>query len=274
MMTINYFCPYWGNDHFKNEDFFKKIKDAGYDGVEFAIESQLEQKKLDNFWNDAEKFNAEIIVQHYDTNHSDYNKHYDMYAAWFDKISDYPCVKVNSQTGKDYFTFEQNKKLFDIASAFTQKKGIQVLHETHRNKFSFAAHITKIYLEKIKDLKLTLDISHWVNVAESFLEDQEAAVAIAISRTEHIHARVGFPEGPQISDPRAPEWKSALNHHLLWWDKVVALKKSAHEKELTITPEFGPQPYMPVLPYSQTPLSNQWDINVFMMDLLKKRYGS
>uniref|UniRef100_UPI00404737EF hypothetical protein n=1 Tax=Mariniflexile sp. TaxID=1979402 RepID=UPI00404737EF len=106
------------------------------------------------------------------------------------------------------------------------------------------------------------------------MEDQEAAVAIAISRTEHIHARVGFPEGPQISDPRAPEWKSALNHHLLWWDKVVALKKSAHEKELTITPEFGPQPYMPVLPYSQTPLSNQWDINVFMMDLLKKRYGS
>ncbi|GAB1483119.1 hypothetical protein MASR2M78_19350 [Treponema sp.] len=54
--------------------------------------------------------------------------------------------------------------------------------------------------------------SRWCTVAESYLEDQKEAVDAALSRTDHIHARVGFPEGPQVGDPAAPEWEeSRLN---------------------------------------------------------------
>ena len=48
---------------------------------------------------------------------------------------------------------------------------------------------------------------------------------LAITRTDHIHARVGYTEGPQITDPRVPEWKRALDFHLQCWDKVVAFNK-------------------------------------------------
>ena len=78
---------------------------------------------------------------------------------------------------------------------------MEVLHETHRNKFTFAAHITFDYPNRIPELRITLNASHWVNVAESFLEEQ--AIDLAIKRTEHIHARVGYPEGPQVPDPAA-----------------------------------------------------------------------
>jgi hypothetical protein len=89
---------------------------------------------------------------------------------------------------------------------------------------------------------------------------------------EHIHARIGHPEGPQVNDPRAPEWDEAMKAHIAWWDKVIARKKKNGER-MTILTEFGPPTYMPTLPYTQQPLANQWDINVHMMKLLRKRYS-
>jgi hypothetical protein len=122
-------------------------------------------------------------------------------------------------------------------------------------------------------MRLTADFSHWCNVSESLLEDQQDAVNLAIARTDHIHARIGWQEGPQINDPRAPEWKDIVEVHLGWWDRIVEAHRLSGQ-DLTITPEFGPYPYMPTLPFTRQPVASQWDINEYMMNLLKKRYGA
>ncbi|MGF7232671.1 sugar phosphate isomerase/epimerase family protein [Arachidicoccus sp.] len=271
-MSIQFFCPRWGSEDLSLDDFCQKTSNAGYDGFEVGIAQTTSDGELEQMWNIAEKYKLKIIIQHYDTYDANYAKHYDLYCAWLEKVRTLPCVKINSQTGKDFFSMEQNSALIEAALQVSLQTGIQILHETHRNKFSFAAHITRQFLEKIPDLKLTLDISHWVCVAESFLEDQQKAVQLAIDRTEHFHARVGYPCGPQITDPRVPEWQHALNVHLNWWDKVVERKKK-EQSAITITTEFGPYPYMVQLPATLTPICNQWDVNVFMMELLKKRYS-
>jgi hypothetical protein len=96
---------------------------------------------------------------------------------------------------------------------------------------------------------------------------------LAIERTEHIHARVGYKEGPQVPDPHVPEWQYALNMHLNWWDKVAERKRlEGADAILIITPEFGPFPYMVSLPLTQQPITNQWDVNAYMMQLLRERY--
>ena len=220
-------------------------------------------------WNAAAKHNLLIIAQHFDTSTADFPKHLHAYCTWLERIRSYKPLKVNSQTGKDFFSFLQNKELIDAASS----SGMQVIHETHRNKFSFAAHITKAYLENMPGLRITLDASHWVNVAESFLDDQALAMQLAVERTDHIHARVGYPEGPQVPDPRIDEWQEALRKHLSWWDCVVKhKKKQSPDEPLTISPEFGPFPYMVNIPASGEPIADQWEVNSFMMDLLKSRY--
>jgi hypothetical protein len=127
-------------------------------------------------------------------------------------------------------------------------------------------------METIPELRITFDVSHWCNVSESLLQDQQETVDMALQRVDHVHARIGHPEGPQVNDPRAPEWDDAMKAHFAWWDKIVELKKQQGDT-LTILTEFGPPTYMPTLPYTQEPLSNQWAINVHMKDLLKKRYG-
>ncbi|MNR43071.1 hypothetical protein D3C85_1616570 [compost metagenome] len=103
------------------------------------------------------------------------------------------------------------------------------------------------------------------------MSDQKQTIDFILEKTDHIHSRVGHPEGPQVNDPRAPEWTKVLEAHLAWWDKVIARKKQNGER-MTILTEFGPADYMPTLPYTRQPVADQWAINVHMMNLLRKRY--
>ena len=201
----------------------------------------------------------------------DFKQNLTSFEKMVDVALQYKPLYFNSHSGKDYFTPEQAKAFFDLTTQKSKQSGVPIYHETHRSRLCFAAHITKQYLEKSPDLRLTLDISHWCNVHESLLDDQEEAVNLALSRTEHIHARVGHAEGPQVNDPRAPEWGNAVKHHLAWWDKVIEYKVKSG-KTATILTEFGPVDYLPALPYTRQPVADQWAINVYMMKLLRERY--
>jgi sugar phosphate isomerase/epimerase len=180
---------------------------------------------------------------------------------------------INCHSGRDHFTYEQNKLLIDFTIAIAKEKGIPVYHETHRSRMMFAANIAGQYIEKIPELQLTFDVSHWCNVHETMLADQQETVNLALQRVEHIHARIGHPQGPQVNDPRAPEWESVVKQHFDWWD-VVAERKRKNGELMTILTEFGPPGYMPTLPFTNQPVADQWAINVYMMKLLRKRYGT
>ncbi|MBN8851511.1 MAG: right-handed parallel beta-helix repeat-containing protein [Sphingobacteriales bacterium] len=282
-LQLQFFCPRWGSEQLSWDEFLGRVRDEGYDGVEFGVAGSTERREIEDICNKAEQWGLLLLAQHYDTVDANFDRHYEKYHAWLDRMKDYPVVKINSQTGRDIFSFEQNEALIGVARQFANATGIEVVHETHRNKWSFAAHIAKVYLEKIPDLKITLDASHWVCVAETFLQDQPEAMDLAIERTGHIHARVGYICGPQVPDPRAPEWQEALGHHLDWWDAVVARwkgdaaaarrREQGDTKPLTITPEFGPYPYMVELPYSRQPIVSQWEVNAWMMRMLRQRWS-
>jgi len=181
---------------------------------------------------------------------------------------------ITSQTGREYYTMDQMAVCFAICARISEETGIKIVHETHRSKWSYSAHAVKAYLKKFPSLQLTLDISHWVCVSESYLEDQEDAIDTAIARALHVHARIGHKEGPQVTDPRAPENAEAFAHHIIWWDKWMNHLIATNAVKCTITPEFGPSPYMLNRPFTNEPLANQWEINFWMKDYLKERYVS
>ena len=270
-MKLHFLCTSWGNE-LPVEAFVQKVREAGYDGVEMSLpnnDDALKRRILDAVSDAGLLF----VGHHSDTVTVDFEKHTSEYASRLHNLKDGCTLLINSQTGKDFFSFEQNMALVDLASAFTQETGVRVVHETHRGKFTFAAHVTQRYLQANPSLRIGADFSHWCNVAETMLHDQEDALGLAISRADHIHARVGFPEGPQVPDPRAEEWTEVLDRHISWWDRIVVRCRAEAKEFLCITPEFGPYPYMTILPGSKLPIANQWDINVFMMNLLRARYA-
>ncbi len=75
-------------------------------------------------------------------------------------------------------------------------------------------------------MKINADLSHWVWVTESYLENFQDELAEAIIRADHIHARVGFTEGPQLPDPGKPFWKREVEFFLNIWGQKLNCHKS------------------------------------------------
>ncbi len=268
-LAIKFYCPRWGAED-SWDAFGKRVKEAGYNGVEVALGA--DPKEQAEMLAALQKYNLELILLAIPGS-SDVEEHKQQLERTLRRFVTLKPVLINTHTGRDFFTFEQNRQIIQIADRVAKETRAKIIHETHRGKFSFAAQATKAFLEKMPDLRLTLDISHWCNVSESLLDNQTSAVELALSRTDHIHSRVGHAEGPQVNDPRAPEWDREVKAHLAWWDKVIQNNRRLGSKQITITTEFGPATYLPTLPYTRQPVASQWDINVYMMQMLKKRYN-
>ena len=80
-------------------------------------------------------------------------------------------------------------------------------------------------------------------------------------RVDHIHARVGTAEAPQLTtvpppgQTHATAWAAAAAaaHEELW----QAVWRGSSKGVLTATPEYGPAPYTPMAA-DGTPLSDVW----------------
>lgn len=255
------------------DEFCARAKKEGYDGIEMWW--PMDTQKQNELFTALKKHQLDIGFL-CGGNQSNFQEHFDHFKKMLDAIAGNTIQRplyINCHSGRDHFSFGQNKQFIDYTTRVAKQSGITICHETHRSRILYSAPIARQFIEKIPELKLTFDVSHWCNVHESFLHDQQETVNLALERVEHIHARIGHPEGPQVNDPRAPEWETAVKTHFGWWDKVVERKKKSGQR-LTILTEFGPPDYMPTLPYTRQPLANQWAINVHMMQLLRKRYQS
>jgi sugar phosphate isomerase/epimerase len=249
-------------------DFCKKAKEEGYDGIEVWMPGDDKGRKEVM---EAAAQNTLLVGFLYGGGDADFTKHAEQFKNGINEAVKLKPIYLNCHSGKDYFSYDQNKLLMDYSYELAAKTGVPVYHETHRGRSLFAAHTTRNFIEKNPKLRLTFDVSHWCNVHESLLGDQKETLDLTLSRVDHIHARVGHAEGPQVNDPRAPEWADAVKIHFGWWDQVVATKRK-EGKIMTVLTEFGPPDYLPTLPYTRQPLANQWDINVYMMKELKRRY--
>ena len=276
-MQLKYGCPYWGSDHYTPKEFISKVVNAGYDGVELFL--QPPDKLTHDFLHEIES----IKIQHPDFFFIalqltfPVKESVDAYISKMEKsliaLAELNPLFINSHTGKDYYSFDENCKVIEAAMNIGVKTGVRILHETHRGRFSFHAATLLPYLKMFPEMELVGDFSHFCTVSESMLQDQQEILQQIIPHVSHIHARVGFEQGPQVNDPAAPEWQSHLNQFMGWWQQIIDYKKSQQKETFTISPEFGPAPYLPVEPFTQKPLSNQWENNYFMLNKLKETFS-
>lgn len=177
---------------------------------------------------------------------------------------------VNAHAGRETFSFDDNVRLFEHLVGLSRDADVPILVETHRRRPTYSATDTRRYLDALPDLRLTADLSHWMVVHESDLSDQEEAVGLAVERSDHVHARVGYEEGPQVPDPRAPEWAGHVRRHVALWQRIVDARRRAGAETLTITPEAGPPNYTHTQPFTGAPVADAWEVNVHVRDLLAR----
>jgi len=243
---------------------FERIAAAGYDGIESPLPKAIEhyfgfpaEEKL--FCSLLERYDLKYIamVITEDEDHEASFRHQVEQAVTFDP------VMINSHSAKDRMTFDKQLSFFEKAQAVEQKYKVPIGHETHRGRAMYSPWNTAVLLREYPELKLTADFSHWVCVCESLLEDQKENMLLAIQRVIHIHARVGYTQGPQVPHPGAPEYATELNAHEEWWKQVMR-KHADGGTQLSFTPEFGPNPYMPRLAFTNQPVSDLWEVCLWM----------
>ena len=153
---------------------------------------------------------------------------------------------------------------FASAIAFAESLPVPVSFETHRSRSLFNPWITRDILHALPSLRLTCDFSHWCCVCERLIDTEPEVIDLCAERVHHIHARVGYDQGPQVPHPAAPEYLAALEAHERWWTTIWHTQASRGEHTSTMTPEFGPDGYLHCAPYTQKPVADLDEINAWM----------
>lgn len=261
----------WGSQDLPLDTFLESIKEAGYDAVEMGIPN--DKQYTDTLKKLLSELNLELIAQQCfhtpNLNAKEYSLKMEQYLH---QLASFQPIFINSHTGKDYFTFEENCRLFELCGEIEKTSGTNIYHETHRGRALFSTVSSKQFFSQFPDLKITADFSHWCCVSESLLNDQQSFVNEAIQRAAYIHARVGNEQSPQINHPAAPENKEAVDAHMTWWDKILSHAKERGDKEFWICTEFGPQPYLQSLPFTNQVVANQLELNLHMKKLIQNTY--
>ena len=181
-------------------------------------------------------------------------------------------TRIVAHAGHDAWSEADTLRFFQAAVEQVSLLPVQVGFETHRGRCLNTPWGTLGVLKQFPNLKLTLDLSHWVLVCERFPDDQREALERAGDACVHIHARVGHAQAPQVNDPRAPEHSQALAWFEQQWSKVWTAQINRGEMVSSLTPEFGPPDYQPTLPYTGMPLSDLETVCNWMRDRQLERF--
>jgi hypothetical protein len=173
--------------------------------------------------------------------------------------------------GSDAWAPAQSVEFFGAALAAAAELGVAASFETHRSRPTFQPWATRRLLEQLPALRLTCDFSHWCCVCERLvLETEPEILALCAARAHHVHARVGYAQGPQVPHPAAPGHRADLEAHERWWDAIWQAQSG--RATVTMTPEFGPDGYLQRAPFTDAPAADLGAINRWMAERQRERF--
>jgi sugar phosphate isomerase/epimerase len=251
------------------EEVFPRFRDLGYRGVEAAVP---EPGQRDRFRSLLAAHGLGFVAQVF-TGGNRVEDHVESLRRQVGEAAELGPRLVNAHSGRDAWTEAEAGRFFEAALRIEAAAGVTVAHETHRGRILFSPWVTARLLRQFPGLRLCCDFSHWVCVAERLIDDQLEILRDCAGRCAHLHARVGHEQGPQVSDPRAPEFAAHLAAHERWWQLVWSAQRARGEVETTLTPEFGPPGYLPTLPFTRVPVSDLWGICDWMADRQAARFA-
>jgi sugar phosphate isomerase/epimerase len=217
-------------------------REAGFSGVETGVPADARERA--RFRSRLDDLGLDLVAQQWTTG-ADGAAHARSFEEQYRRSVEAKPLFVNSHTGRDIFPLSENLVVFERARTLEQQFGVPVRHETHRGRPTFCAPSTMALLDAAPGIMLTADFSHWCCVHESLLEDLGPHVSRAIAASRHAH--VG------------------------WWQAIVDSRRKAGDAFLTVCPEFGPPDYQVTLPGTGKPISDLWEINRAMRDILRER---
>lgn len=271
-MRLERYRHLWGVDA-PLEQVAPRLKDLGYAGIESAVRGRGEAIKSLLDEHDL-KFIPQVFTAGEDGAAADVTGHLDSLKRQIDEAMPLQPVLINCHGGRDAWTLAEAVAFYEGTLALEEEAGVPIAHETHRGRFFFNPWQTRDLLQRVEGVRLCADLSHWVCVCERLLDGLDEIIEQVAARTIHVHARVGFAGGPQVPDPRVARYADEVAAHERWWDRIWQAQASAAMAVSTLTPEFGPPPYMHVNPATDEPAADLWAICQWQAERQAKRFAA
>ena len=241
------------------------IKAAGYDGVESATQECTDPKVLKMQLKDHDLRYISLV-------YTEGPDHVEQLRRHVGNAMEFEPTKIVAHAGRDIMPFVDQVRFLETALRIEEEFGTTIAHETHRRRPFFSPMSTVALLKILPDLKLNIDYSHWCCVTESMLEDHAEAIAMSAKNAVHLHGRVGYENGPQVPDPRVPEWERCVTKHEAWWALIIREHIVRGAEEFTFTPEYGPATYMHTIPTTGKPVADLWDVCLWGAERFREQF--
>ena len=196
-------------------------------------------------------------------------QHLEQLGELLARALEFEPLKMSLITGSDSWVDSVQHRFLASVLDLIDPLPVPVSLETHRSRSLFNPWCLPSWLQRHPRLRVTADLSHWCAVSERLMTPDLAPIRAIAAHVDHIHARVGHPQGPSVSHPFAPEWADALEAHRSCWQMFLDSANPDRCQPFTITPEFGPDGYMPLQPFSAEPLADVQALNAGMASWLR-----
>jgi hypothetical protein len=297
-MELKLIKTLWGIDEPISTKLFNSIKEEGYHGVEvirLAWDGENNRDLLTSSLNEA---GLACVCQIHTAGGyiNDDNGEY-VYCGAYDVEVHQEDFKKQLQECKELLTLVQNGGFINVhagVDAWSNDEVIQFLtfcfneieqttcitvtFETHRQRIFGSPFQTRDILSipsiaQSKYLKLNADLSHWYCSCERVFNSNDderdkwwpKVLTLVSKRCEYIHARFGFAQGPQMSDPSAVECDTDRKLQIEVWQLLMKEQKKKRLLSssttttggiIFVSPEYGPAPYMPSKPHTLEPVAS------------------
>jgi sugar phosphate isomerase/epimerase len=179
---------------------------------------------------------------------------------------------------RDNFPWAIAARYFRNILAWEKENDFVVAHETHRKRFLHSPWAIRDFFLKYPDIRaqigLCADYSHLLCVAEVDTSDPvlNQVIDFLAPNVVHTQCRVGYDHGPQVPDPRSPEWIHYTEGMERWWDTIWQSQLARGYEYTTMIAEHGPPTYQMCVPGSQQPLADIWDVNHWVQLQRQRRF--
>lgn len=248
-------------------------REAGYEALEVSLRHVPDRTHFLRFLKEASfQWIPQVFSRDFQPGGS-VREHLESLREQMEECLAHEPLFFNVHSGSDAWSAAEAEDFYAQAIDLEKTMGVPFSHETHRQRYFATPWQTRHILQQFPALRITSDFSHWVCVCERLLPDMGETIALAARHCHHLHARVGYAEGPQVPDPSAPEYAPHLAAHEAWWEEIWQSQRSRGFVYSTLTPEFGPPPYLQTLPHTNVPVADLATVCDWMARRQRERFG-
>ena len=209
---------------------------------------------------------------------------------------------INVHAGVDAWSDEEARDFLEwcigeLDDMIPPSLTIPVTFETHRQRLFGSPFQTQrlLSIPSLTKLRLNADLSHWYCACERVFdvaEERDAPwwptlLSNLAQRCDYIHARFGWSQGPQMADPAAEEceperllqmevWRVLLQQQIMGPSTGSGTGTGSRRSsaEVLVCPEYGPIPYMAVMPHTQKFVASLPDAVAYTKKVIEELFHS